>query len=56
MVRFILRGCRVSAQINHAEDTVGIDVGVKSNTLNGQIFDAPKPLKAVKTKAGSFLQ
>ena len=38
--------------VNHAEDTVGIDLGVKAfaTLSNGQIFDAPKPLKRVKTK------
>ena len=36
----------------HPQDIVGIDVGVKAfaTLSNGDVFDAPKPLKSAKTK------
>ena len=38
--------------VNHAEDAVGIDLGVKSfaTLSSGETFDAPKPLKQAKAK------
>jgi putative transposase len=42
--------------VQPAEDSVGIDVGIKSfATLSkGQVFDAPKPLKQAKTKLATL--
>lgn len=38
--------------VNQPEQSVGIDVGIKSfaTLSNGEMFDAPKPLKQAKTK------
>lgn len=43
-------------QVQQSEDSVGIDVGIKSfATLSkGQVFDAPKPLKQAKTKLATL--
>jgi putative transposase len=42
--------------VQQSEDSVGIDVGIKSfATLSkGQVFDAPKPLKQAKTKLATL--
>jgi putative transposase len=53
-VSFCVDAERLSVQ--QSEDSVGIDVGIKSfATLSkGQVFDAPKPLKQAKTKLATL--
>ncbi|MDQ2099643.1 MAG: RNA-guided endonuclease TnpB family protein [Tychonema bourrellyi B0820] len=53
-VSFCVDAERLPVQL--AEDSVGIDVGIKSfATLSkGQVFDAPKPLKQAKTKLATL--
>lgn len=50
-VSFCVDASRLPAQ-RHTESSVGIDIGVKTFAVlsNGEIYDAPKPLKQAKTK------